>query len=107
MDDDEPAAIHGHVHPGAERDSKTNIQTRGRMSNRMSLEDFDDACEMVDPWQPCADPPGSDEKMAVISSRLFNGVPLWNPRDATLADTSRTMEGFVCDTDEDEESDEW
>ena len=82
----------------------------------MSDEAFDELCMTIDPWKPFPKPPGSDLKIAFLRERFARGVhPVWDQRDATLAYSSRMMDGFISamgsrddeGVDEGEESDEW
>lgn len=43
-------------------------------------------------WYPTEAEPGSPEKMAMITERLKNGLPMWHPQDRGTRDLRWFME---------------
>lgn len=58
---------------------------------KMGIWDFDpenQSADNEDQYRPTSSLPGSEEKLAVLSERIREGLPLWHPQDRYTYDDS-------------------
>ncbi|MEC7567003.1 MAG: hypothetical protein VX738_15075, partial [Planctomycetota bacterium] len=55
---------------------------------KMGIWDFEPTGQQEDDYEPTASLPGSGEKLAILSERVREGLPLWHPEDRRTYDDS-------------------